>query len=299
MRPSREGKCWVEHRERYDYHQTLSPLTMSSGDLYNDLPPPPPAYLEADFDRKVSSAIELSLNTPQPQYDEAWEIWDDEVFAASQASFASRPYPPEKQNPYLPPQSGSSHFTPAGHPYRPVEPLKISKKIVDANTSKPPPNWLNQSESSIPHSAGHVGRHSTAYSNDQLPAHHDDPTMHPPPAFTPRGPSLEGPPYEQIANHSWTGNIPRGPSPHRAAPPQPPRTQQHITQRPVSHSQYPSHRLMPTPISTFDPSIAYHQDSNLRLTQQPQVQDHQEDDIPDFGSLYKLALILFRMLSNT
>ena len=274
---------------------------MSTGDLYNDLPPPPPAYLEADFDRKVSTAIELSLNTPQPQqHDEAWESWDDEVFAASQASFASRHYPqPEKQNPYLPPQSGSSHFTPAGLPYRPVEPLKISKKVVDANknnTSKSPPSWLNQLEPSIPHNAGHVGRHTTTYSNDQLPAHHDDPSMHPPPAFTPRGPSLDGPPYEQIVNHSRTGSIPRGPSPHhRVALPQTPRPQQHFTQRP---SQYPPHRLMPTPISTFDPSIAYHQDSNLRLTQQP-VHNQQEEDIPDFGSLYKLALILFRMLPYT
>ena len=264
---------------------------MSTGDLYNDLPPPPPAYLEADFDRKVSTAVELSLNTPQPQYDEAWESWDDEVFAASQASLKHYSQP-EKQNPYLPPHGGSSHFTPAGLPYRPVEPLKISKKIVDANTTKPPPSWLNQSEPSIPHNAGHVGRHSTAYPHDQLPAHHDDPAMHPPPAFTPRGPSLDGPPYEQIVNHSWP---PRAPSPHRVVLPQTPRIQQHTTQR---VSQYPPHRLMPTPISTFDPSIAYHQDSNLRLNQQP-VHHHQEDEIPDFGSLYKLALILFRMLPNT
>ncbi|KAF8716680.1 hypothetical protein AX14_012245 [Amanita brunnescens Koide BX004] len=263
---------------------------MSSADLQDDLPPPPPAYLDADFDRKVSSAIELSLNTPQPQHD-AWETWNDEVFQAAQASFPPTHYPqPEKHNPYLPAQSASSHFTPAGLPYRPVEPLKINKKTVD---SKPPPNWHNQWEPR--HHAASVSRNTAAlhYLNDQLPTHPDD---HPPPAFTPHGPSFDGPPYEQIANHPWTA---RGPSPQRPVTlPQPPRPQQHHTpQRPIS--QYSSHRLMPTPISTFDPSMAYHQDSNLRLTQPP-VQDHEEEEsIPDFASLYKLALILYSMSSNT
>ncbi len=266
-------------------------LTMSDLDLH-DLPPPPPAYSEEDFDKKVSTAVELSLNTPQPHHDEAWETWDDATFnVAAQASVPSKLYSPiEKQFPTLPAQGGSSHLNPTALPYQPIRPLKISKRTVDPNFSKPPPSWLGNQESIDPRHAPSVGHDMAAlrYASRQLPSHPDDLSVHlPPPAFTPEGPSLDGPPYEQVVRSSWPGSRSRGPSPHNRVS----QTQQHATQR--HYSQYPSHRLtVPTAISMFDPSIAYHQESNI-ITQPPaQEPEEQEEHIPDAACLYKLALIL-------
>ncbi|KAF8351433.1 hypothetical protein F5887DRAFT_937446 [Amanita rubescens] len=255
---------------------------MSDLDLH-DLPPPPPAYSEEDFDKKVSTAVELSLNTPQPHHDEAWETWDDEAFkaAASQALASSKPYSPiEKILPRT--QGGSSHLNPTALPYQPIRPLKINKRTVDPNPSKPPPNWFENQESINPRQAPSVS-HDVAglrYSSRQLPSPDD-----------PSAPSLDGPPYEQVVRSSWPGSRSRGPSPHHHVP-RLPQTQQHYTQR---HSQYPSHRLTsPTSISMFDPSIAYHQESNIITPQPEQEQEEQEEQhIPDAACLYKLVLVLF------
>lgn len=268
---------------------------MSSLDLH-DLPPPPPAYSEEDFDKKVSTAVELSLNTPQPHYDEAWETWDDDAFkAAAQALAPSKLYPPiEKQIPTQPAQGGSSHLNPTALPYQPVRPLKINKRTVDPNSPKPPLGWLENQESINPPRESSVSRDvaTLRYSSRQLPSHPNDLPVHPPPAFTSEGPSLDGPPYEQVVRSSWPGSRSRGPSPHHRVS-RLPQTQQYTTQR--HFSQYPSHRLtVPTSISTFDPSIAYHQESNIIIQQPAQEQEEKEEEyVPDAACLYKLALILF------
>lgn len=61
--------------------------------LFSD-EPPPPAYSDQEFDRKVSIAVEESLNAPapapvsQPSYDsdETFEEWNDEEYERAAAA---------------------------------------------------------------------------------------------------------------------------------------------------------------------------------------------------------------------
>ncbi|KAK2466232.1 hypothetical protein APHAL10511_001874 [Amanita phalloides] len=239
--------------------------------------PPPPAYSEADYDSKISNALQLSLATPQPQLHDAWELWDDAAFHAAQAAMKLSP-DVEKQST----QGVSVQST-----FQPTEPLKINKKPAG---SKPLPSWLeNTVHGSVPHYTDSTSNNIAA----------DDHSIHPP-AFTPQGPSLDGPPYEQIP--TWSGNRSSVPSlfaspiipsredghhrtPGRHSLPQIPRTQQ---QRPTF--DYPSQRLPPTPISNFDPSMAYHQDSRLNPFQQHARSYEEQGYSHDVNLLYNASV---------
>ncbi|PFH52749.1 hypothetical protein AMATHDRAFT_45966 [Amanita thiersii Skay4041] len=172
---------------------------------------PPPAYSEQDFDRKVSTAIELSLHTPQPTnptQDELWEDWNEEAFqVAARALGASNHYPHDEKHPptHYPPgaSSSSSVSWTSHHPaqsssatYQSVEPLNIVKK---APTSNDP----SKSRHQMLHAAG-VNIASTSF-----PVIEED---HPPPPFSPGG-GVNGPSPEQFANPPWFGAGSAGSSP--------------------------------------------------------------------------------------
>ncbi|KAF8621662.1 hypothetical protein AX15_007676 [Amanita polypyramis BW_CC] len=259
---------------------------MSYLDPPNDLPPPP-AYSDEDFERKTSLALELSLTTLAQPHDSHHNTYE----GAAQALAASKHYV----------RGGSSQF-------HPVSPLKINKKAEPNTPSKPPPGWFNQTVVSGPPDS--VGG-AVSYSTHHLRADVDDRPTQPPPSFTSRGPSLDGPPYERIISSPWIGSQSNTPSPFvpptwqaqpsrgdvhcrkpRHSLPQVPRTQHQTTAlRPIS--QYPSDRSMPTPISTFDPSLAYHQHSNLGLPQRSARDYEARNDIHihNVTALYNAAVV--------
>jgi len=164
---------------------------------------PPPAYDEQAFDQKISSALQVSLSTPQPpqRNEERWEEWDDRVFDAaaqalsswgshgpsgsSQAGSSARSHPPEKlddaQSPGLPI----------------IEPLRIHKKAWSpAVQSKPRPSWFSESEGDARSSAST----SSTLQHDIPPEDEEDHSI-PPPPFTAIAPSLDGQPVIVMAYH--------------------------------------------------------------------------------------------------
>lgn len=174
----------------------------------NDLPPP--AYsLQAEFDQKTSTALQASLTIAQPSYteeNEEWEQWDEALFeAANNASAAS---------------GSSSRIVPApSSVYRDekrnpaVAPLRIHKR--NQSLSKSQRNTEETSSSSGTCSAGSSSS-STDHAQSQVQAgsaetesatqyaayanggDEEEDRSIPPPPFTPVGPSLDGPPFEQV-----------------------------------------------------------------------------------------------------
>ncbi|KIL70034.1 hypothetical protein M378DRAFT_598388 [Amanita muscaria Koide BX008] len=294
---------------------------MSYIDPLDDLPPPP-AYSAEELDRKISTTIHLSLNTPQPQPDDDWEVWDEAAFEVAARALAV----------------GGPSSAQAGSSTHPVEPLKIKKKGPEPYApSKPRPNWLSQAESA-PQDAqtSQCGApNNTApmpIAIHQIPEEEEEDEDHlsqPPPAFTPNAPSLDGPPYEQVMSPPWVAdgssvgsplNSPTMPTQQLVYPeppddipvqmPAPQADMRHRSPQPQvrmpqpqgdmhlrmpqggMHHQIPRHSLpprlpsapqrtyqavseysipKPSHNSTFDPSVAYNQESNYGRSQAPMV----------------------------
>ncbi|KAM6495862.1 hypothetical protein JOM56_008568 [Amanita muscaria] len=292
---------------------------MSYIDPLDDLPPPP-AYSAEELDRKISTTIHLSLNTPQPQPDDEWEVWDESAFEVAARALAV----------------GGPSSAQAGSSTHPVEPLKIKKKGTEPYApSKPRPNWLSQAESAPQdtQTSQRGAPNNTApmpIAVHQIPEEEDedeDRLSQPPPAFTPNAPSLDGPPYEQVMSPPWVAdgssvgsplNSPTMPTQQLVYPeppddipvqmPAPQADMRHRSPQPQGdmhlrmpqggmHHQIPRHSLPPTlpsapqrtyqaapqwPVSeytipkpshnsTFDPSVAYNQESNYGRSQAPMV----------------------------
>lgn len=175
---------------------------------------PPPAYSEQDFDHKVSSALEVSLITPQPQHggEEEWEEWDDAIHAtAAQAVFSldnNRSFGSGSsqglgagsleryQGSPLPDKKG-----PASPGLPAIEPLRIQKKAQQAphspsEQSKSRPSWFAEAETNTQSSASG----SRTLQHDIPPEDEEDHSI-PPPPFTAVAPSLDGRPVIVMAYH--------------------------------------------------------------------------------------------------
>ncbi|KAG9218919.1 hypothetical protein CCMSSC00406_0000967 [Pleurotus cornucopiae] len=260
-----------------------------------DLPPPPPAYSEQEFDRKVSTAVEVSLSFSQPPVEEEWEVWDEALFKAA-AHDTTRHHDGRRSGDHAGPSTGQRDGS--------VAPLRVHKK--NPSDSKSRPGWheeVNYGEGSSSSSHGHAGsslitssangseartsgkqrpswyneaglgeassplqsnaagsaqsRNPTSSSSSSLPPptvprpsppqgtnartevpvevsippdnqhevvddHESDEEDRsaPPPPFTPVGPSLDGPPFEEVASLSYTASGSTPPSP-LASPPTP------------------------------------------------------------------------------
>ncbi|KAF8897558.1 hypothetical protein BD779DRAFT_387412 [Infundibulicybe gibba] len=243
--------------------------------------PPPPAYTEQEFDRKVSNAMQVSLNTPQPppRDEDGWEVWDESAFQAALTAISRRSHH-EATHSWSTQPAGSSTAVPlptgpqatplpVKAPRSPtaVRPLQIHKKsasLAAANTpSKQRPSWLNEAEhSSSPHppqprsgpssAAASSGHHaSPAASNHYAPpVHHIPPEedeLHtiPPPPFSAEGPSLDGPDYEQVVTMTYhPPNTSRPPSP-LTSPLSLPATL-HPRDSPMQHQEYAQPYSQPT-----------------------------------------------------
>ncbi|KAG7449180.1 uncharacterized protein BT62DRAFT_668278 [Guyanagaster necrorhizus] len=190
---------------------------------------PPPAYSAREFDTKMSLARAASTITQPPQQqveEEEWEQWDDAVFDAAASSgqaISSSDHRRESR-------AGSSPTaTRWALPARPgeagpsVPPLKIHKKNRSStgSSSKQRPSWYAE-----------AGLDSHQSSNSMRPVSPAAPgSLHavpvrigsngqdysiPPPPFTAVGPSLEGPPFEEMDPLSFRPNPPPSRPPSRA-----------------------------------------------------------------------------------
>lgn len=119
---------------------------------------PPPAYSETEFDRKVATVAEISLNTPQPAYtdEDGWEEFDETAYERAAAALASLNVAGQgsgsnqvingASSQWLQPRSDDK---PSKASFTSIEPLRIDKKSKLGPTeivTKPQPSWLADAE---------------------------------------------------------------------------------------------------------------------------------------------------------
>ncbi|KAK0468394.1 uncharacterized protein EV420DRAFT_462759 [Desarmillaria tabescens] len=192
---------------------------------------PPPAYsAQEEFDTKISTALAASLTITQPSVQQAgeeeWEQWDDAVFNAAanstQATSSSdhrresrTETSPTATHRALPPRPGATGPS--------VPPLKIHKKNRSStdSTSKQRPSWYAEAGLDGHQAGGPVRPTSAAASGSShaVPVRRDSDSEDysvPPPPFTAVGPSLEGPPFEDMDPLGFRPNPPPSRPPSRA-----------------------------------------------------------------------------------
>ncbi len=190
---------------------------------------PPPAYsAQEELDTKISAALaaSLSITQPPPQRveEEEWEQWDDAVFNAAARS-GQAPSSSDHRR-----ESRAESSPTAAHralPARPgaagpsVPPLKIHKKnrsSTSSTSSKQRPNWYSEAGLDSHQSGGPAIASPPAGSSHVVPVRRDSDGHDysvPPPPFTAVGPSLEGPPFEEMDPLGFR------PNPPPSRPPQP------------------------------------------------------------------------------
>jgi hypothetical protein len=119
---------------------------------------PPPAYSEQEFDRKVATVTEISLNTPQPAYadEEGWEEFDEAAYERAAAALASLNVAGQGSGSNQVINGASSQWLQPPSDGKPskasstsIEPLRIDKKSKlgpPEIVTKPRPSWLTDAE---------------------------------------------------------------------------------------------------------------------------------------------------------
>lgn len=191
---------------------------------------PPPAYsAQEELDTKISAALAASLTITQPPpqrvEEEEWEQWDDAVFNAAARS-GQAPSSSDHRR-----ESRAESSPTAAHralPARPgaagpsVPPLKIHKKnrsSTSSTSSKQRPNWYSEAGLDSHQSGGPAIASPPAGSSHVVPVRRDSDGHDysvPPPPFTAVGPSLEGPPFEEMDPLGFRPNPPPSRPPSRA-----------------------------------------------------------------------------------
>ncbi|KAL0574533.1 putative protein kinase [Marasmius crinis-equi] len=265
--------------------------TMISTDFDDSVPPP--AYTEQEYDNKVTITLQASLADSQDE----WEEWDEAKFQAAAAAHAgtgtssSAPggsrassdvkkplpsYPQDKKGSVSGPSAGVGSSSSYGGP------------VAESYSSTPatPNSSQNTNQANVAGAPSSSQIHHPLLSPSDISYGDEEDMSAPPPAFTGVGPSLDGPPYEEVVRMSYNSqedyNAPRLPSPswgpqREYIPPRPssaatsiqsfhpeedprPRVEQHIYSPPQPHSLQPSYGrgVQPTvPRMNFNPSVAY------------------------------------------
>jgi len=205
--------------------------------------PPPPSYQMSveEFDQKTSNAMQLASSTPYPVDEDGWPIYDPAAFDAAAESYEH------------PPSSSSSTGFPGSETSRQVRLGRPSSEKAKHSTR---PTKARLSEQHI-------------LPEDELAS--EDRSASPPPPFTATGPSLDGPPFEEVVTLSYHGTdsldpYPRSPqSPTQAPPMLQPVEPLRLRSNRTSSNRYPSHQQisprpnLPSGIARveFDPQMAY------------------------------------------
>lgn len=182
---------------------------------------PPPAYSEQEFDRKVATVAEISLNTPQPAYtdEEGWEEFDEAAYERAAAALAALNDAGQgsgsnqgfdgASSQWLQPRSDDK---PSKASSSSIEPLRIDKKSKLGPTeivTKPRPSWLADAERIPPsQTAGSSssfmdGRGYTAPSQPHSDG--EEPSSPPPPSFEAEAPSWGNPAAENAVPLGYDG----------------------------------------------------------------------------------------------
>lgn len=237
---------------------------------------PPPAYsAQEEFDTKISAALAASLTITQPPVQQAeeeeWEQWDDAVFNAAARSGQTASSSDHRR------ESRAESSPTAVHralPARPgaagpsVLPLKIHKKnrsSTSSTSSKKRPSWYSEAGLDSHQSGGPALASPPAGSSHTVPVRRDSDVQDysvPPPPFTAVGPSLEGPPFEEMDPLGFRPNPPPSRPPSRA-PSVPP--SQRRAPLPIPNNTQPTLR-----VSRVDPAVGMDTGS-ARLSFNPAV----------------------------
>lgn len=269
---------------------------------------PPPAYSEADFDQKISTALEISLNISPSQNaeeEEEWEQWDESVYQAAISGSSTSRSPTSSETAgasssrTLPPPPAKNGKSPSNPPLTRPSEKALSRSSTNSQASKQRPSWyaeagLDDSSSSSGAGSSSAGPSSpssyTSASQSQpssgfiihnIPDEEEEDRSIPPPPFTAVGPSLDGPPFEEVevtlsyqadesgppspltspqlptalpaAYPTFTATTPQPSSPPQQHRPQPDFSANHHRQSlPVPPLAVP-HRVSPRPTTTYGP----------------------------------------------
>lgn len=252
-------------------------------DSHSPTEPPPPAYDAQEFDRKISAALDMSMDPAlQTVVEEEWEEWNDEVYktnaTARSPHHSSAPsHPISRQNskkssysaqsPRSQSSSSSSPYysSPSVPSWAPGPPP--SRRLPSFPPPKERPSWY--AEAHLHHlpattdairinrsSTPPIVHHIAPPVDDEFEDNMDEPL----PPFALIGPPLEGPPYSSphtTRSPSYYASPPRSPPPQRRSVNQPSFRQRPVaTSPPLSTSSTYSSapHLPPMP---FDPGLAY------------------------------------------
>ena len=258
---------------------------------------PPPAYSEQELDQKISAALEASLNASQPSNE--WEEWDEAKFEAATRRLTEQT------------TSSSSRL--------------YSEKCAQMESVQ---SWKKTQSTG---SSSHTAPAEPSCSVPETPMVDDeDDHLIPPPPFTPVGPSLDGPPFEDTIPYVFPAlpiipaSSPASPLRSSAPPaiqyespitsisppvsplrsPAPPESsdlaQPELVYRhsmPVI-SQNLAPRVNPRPVTTYAPVPRVDFNTSMAYNKQP-AQFQQAGGPVDVSALYKSVPLLFQRNTET
>ena len=250
----------------------LFPSMAPCADSPRDFVPPPSYQLSQEqFDRKTSHAIQLSSSIRQPIIDEdGWPRYDPAVFEAVANSYEQSPYGSSSAGADIPRHGRQASYT--GLPPS-TDSMKVRSSFSFLPFYRPHIHSFSQTRSS-----------ERRRRNQQSDPDYPDRLATPPPPFSATGPSLDGPPFEEVVTMSYDAPPPDSqlrppslspvtqPAPLRLASPGPSQRYPDPSTRRQTHTNpYQPHRMAPpppnipsrlTPSSAisrleFDPQMAY------------------------------------------
>lgn len=322
-------------------HHSPPPSYTHDESMDTPIEPPPPAYeAEHDYDRKISDALERSLaisNQTQQQSSlspgrDEWEEWDEARFEAAALARArerqqdneqprsdEQPSPPTSRNPSEKERLASQHAWQPDHRSGEASSStssgsvgQPSRRLPACPPTKERPSWYSDTE--LDASAGSGSSQNNLVSSPHL-VHHLPPEENLPneplPPFTAVGPSLEGPPFEEVVRlpprllpASNIDSPPQSPldSVESDTLPDPPESSNrrgygesyHLTspRQLVASSMPPTVSVPPSshPLPMrFDSSMAYAKHNNVNVSSS-------EEEPVDASAFYKYVHSSFRFL---
>ena len=167
--------------------------------------PPPPAYVsDYDYDRKISDALQRSLtisHQPQPGSslleDEEWEEWDEAKFEMAAARARTKP---SSEKELLARQDALRSECTSGEVSSSTSPpptVNGSRGLPASPPIKEQPSWLADAQLTTSAASTSSNNFQPISQVHHLPPEEEDPDE-PLPPFAAVGPSLEGPPFEDV-----------------------------------------------------------------------------------------------------
>ncbi|KAH9965744.1 hypothetical protein BC827DRAFT_1179509 [Russula dissimulans] len=190
----------------------------------------PPSYQMSleHFDHKTARAAQRSSSTSYLVDEDGWPIYDPAAFETAGENSGS-----------LPPTSSSAGILGAGAPHETQGRLSDVKTLASTQPMK-----TRSSER----------RRRNPRPDDEYA--HEPRVVTPPPPFTPTGPSLDGPPFEEVVRMSYDGSDSQAASPIQLSYQLPPRSPPPLPMQmlpPVEPLRLAPHRLSDSQINPYPP----------------------------------------------